>query len=146
MSAAAFESSIETTNINGNLHFKENDDCTICMGENTGEALKVKCGHIFHDACIKPWLAKQATCPLCREDLSEPYKFENIHILYAAGATVAASIAGKVTGATISMIGDYISSESSKGLYLAGALAGAFALKTMYDLGSSYFTTRPEEA
>lgn len=29
---------------------------------------KLPCRHMFHTKCIKSWLRKQSTCPLCRTD------------------------------------------------------------------------------
>ncbi|KAK0423378.1 hypothetical protein QR680_008113 [Steinernema hermaphroditum] len=42
--------------------------CTVCFdsiaeGERYG---KLDCGHLFHPACISPWLRYHNTCPTCR--------------------------------------------------------------------------------
>ncbi|KAI8578175.1 hypothetical protein K450DRAFT_248467 [Umbelopsis ramanniana AG] len=42
--------------------------CAVCkedyrMGER---ALKLPCYHVYHRDCIKPWLKRKKTCPLCR--------------------------------------------------------------------------------
>lgn len=29
-------------------------------------AIKLKCGHVFHRACLQEWLQKNMTCPICR--------------------------------------------------------------------------------
>ena len=49
-------------------------ECFICM-ENFVEnevITKIKCDHIFHKDCIKPWLCKQSTkCPICRVEVDK---------------------------------------------------------------------------
>jgi hypothetical protein len=42
------------------------EDCAICLGGEEGSGAKLPCGHIFHYDCLSKWVAKQATCPLCR--------------------------------------------------------------------------------
>ena len=44
------------------------EKCTICL-EDCKTAVKMKCGHIFHEHCIDTWLEESTTCPLCRRDL-----------------------------------------------------------------------------
>ncbi|KDO30502.1 hypothetical protein SPRG_04404 [Saprolegnia parasitica CBS 223.65] len=42
-------------------------DCTVCMQSlEDGVAVRVACGHIFHEACLAPWLELRSTCPTCR--------------------------------------------------------------------------------
>lgn len=47
--------------------------CSICL-ENYSEKETVtmisRCGHSFHATCIRQWLGKNATCPVCRTSLS----------------------------------------------------------------------------
>mmetsp|Transcript_60187 Transcript_60187/g.176627 ORF Transcript_60187/g.176627 Transcript_60187/m.176627 type:complete len:302 (-) Transcript_60187:17-922(-) len=40
--------------------------CLVCLDdfEWDDKAAKLTCGHVFHEKCIKPWLLKQALCPL----------------------------------------------------------------------------------
>ncbi|KAG0366381.1 hypothetical protein BGZ54_005411 [Gamsiella multidivaricata] len=46
-------------------------ECSVCKDEFTKEdnCLQLKCRHIFHDDCIKPWLKTSGTCPTCRFEL-----------------------------------------------------------------------------
>jgi len=54
----------------------EKPNCAICLealhragpsAEDRGWAPEaLACGHAFHGACIRRWLAKAATCPLCK--------------------------------------------------------------------------------
>ncbi|MBA0855011.1 hypothetical protein Goshw_007923 [Gossypium schwendimanii] len=47
-------------------------DCTICLEELEvgGEAARMPCSHVFHEACIVTWLKKKKCCPCCRFDFS----------------------------------------------------------------------------
>lgn len=44
------------------------DNCVICLDDfKDGMALKrLPCGHLFHPACIGPWILDHATCPTCK--------------------------------------------------------------------------------
>lgn len=49
-----------------------NRDCCICFYEhNVGDVqvARLPCGHLFHQRCIRDWLAKKCTCPICRYEL-----------------------------------------------------------------------------
>lgn len=43
-------------------------ECIICMEELAGgtDATKMPCSHIYHVDCIKQWLERSCSCPLCR--------------------------------------------------------------------------------
>lgn len=47
-----------------------NIECFICFTDFTKKSLviELKCSHIFHKSCIKPWFKKDRRCPLCRQD------------------------------------------------------------------------------
>jgi hypothetical protein len=42
--------------------------CSICLDEfKRGENVcELPCKHIFHDGCVREWLKREATCPVCR--------------------------------------------------------------------------------
>ncbi|KAJ4746221.1 RING/U-box superfamily protein [Rhynchospora pubera] len=43
--------------------------CSICLADyNDTDVLRVlpDCGHMFHVACVDPWLKSRPTCPVCR--------------------------------------------------------------------------------
>ena len=45
------------------------DDCSICFDSLQGETLLqcvTTCKNYFHEACLKIWLSKNKSCPLCR--------------------------------------------------------------------------------
>jgi hypothetical protein len=39
--------------------------CSICL-ENVSYGCRLNCQHCFHSNCIKRWLIKTNTCPMCR--------------------------------------------------------------------------------
>merc|ERR1719277_2434427 len=49
----------------------EGTECSICLDELVaGEpALRIPCGHLFHEECVKDWLNKSNECPVCRFEL-----------------------------------------------------------------------------
>lgn len=53
---------------NGKLEYPQ---CIICITdiEKGSDTLLIPCGHMFHEPCIKSWLDKHNTCPVCRFEL-----------------------------------------------------------------------------
>jgi len=49
----------------------ESTDCSICLDELVvGQpALRIPCGHLYHEDCVKDWLRKSNECPVCRFEL-----------------------------------------------------------------------------
>lgn len=49
----------------------ESSECSICLDElEVGEpAIRLPCGHLFHEGCILDWLKKSNECPVCRFEL-----------------------------------------------------------------------------
>lgn len=43
----------------------ETEICSICL-ENISYGCRLNCQHCFHPNCIKRWLIKTNTCPMCR--------------------------------------------------------------------------------
>lgn len=45
--------------------------CAVCIDSyKAGEVVTVlTCDHIFHKACIEPWLLERRTCPMCKCDI-----------------------------------------------------------------------------
>jgi hypothetical protein len=45
-------------------------ECCICLDEfhDRERLAKLRCGHVFHSACIKKWLVHDLRCPTCRTD------------------------------------------------------------------------------
>ena len=46
-----------------------NEGCSICLSKVNKPICKTKCGHNYHITCIKGWLDKNDSCPLCREKI-----------------------------------------------------------------------------
>jgi len=51
--------------------------CTVCCDSifQGKKGMFMPCGHIYHPDCLKPWLEKNNTCPVCRYEL--PLEEEN---------------------------------------------------------------------
>jgi hypothetical protein len=51
--------------------FIEKLECPICLTffEYNIDYTALKCGHIFHDECVKPWVENHHSCPVCRADV-----------------------------------------------------------------------------
>lgn len=47
------------------------NQCPICLAENNRDLLKLLCGHIFDERCVKTWFNISFTCPVCRRPFSE---------------------------------------------------------------------------
>ena len=41
-------------------------ECSICQDELSGQVKRMRCGHMFHFDCLRPWLNIHNTCPVCR--------------------------------------------------------------------------------
>lgn len=50
----------------------ENAECAVCRSEYSigEEGKRLPCDHIFHPACIDPWLQLHDSCPICRCNLN----------------------------------------------------------------------------
>ena len=48
--------------------FADTLTCSICRGL-LEDPVTAKCGHLSCQVCIKSWLARQRTCPICREQI-----------------------------------------------------------------------------
>lgn len=46
-------------------------ECPMCLEEYVSgeEVLSLPCKHVFHEACLSPWLIKSLQCPMCKQDL-----------------------------------------------------------------------------
>jgi len=64
--------SLPRVKVSGNdLEKNESSECSICLdalvlGE---QALRIPCGHLYHEDCIYDWLKKSNECPVCRYEL-----------------------------------------------------------------------------
>lgn len=53
-------------------------DCSICHDNFKENAFKLSCGHYFHYDCLKNWIDKKNSCPLCRLELLSDQNRENL--------------------------------------------------------------------
>lgn len=57
------------------IDLKDDTDCVICFSEMDKETESLEdcgtCKKYFHTQCISAWKQHNATCPLCRGDLSK---------------------------------------------------------------------------
>ena len=60
--------------------------CTICLENGQETQTRLNCGHIFHEKCLEDWLKINATCPLCRKEVSRTpllaYEEEEVESLF----------------------------------------------------------------
>ncbi len=53
-------------------HALWDEPCAICLSSFTCDELKaMPCAHLFHGACLDPWLRIKACCPLCKLPLPD---------------------------------------------------------------------------
>ena len=47
--------------------------CPVCSEDFVpdGKATQLPCSHLFHEACVLPWLDAKRTCPICRFELTD---------------------------------------------------------------------------
>ena len=107
------------------------DSCSICLermckGE---EALQLSCQHAFHAACLRPWLARSGSCPLCKhavdESCTRPASEEQRHTRRArSGAFLTTrTVPGLVLEALLLLV--VFASMGVAALLVAGIVLGA---------------------
>jgi len=55
--------------------------CVVCIDELVaGDKVRtLGCGHVYHAACVDPWLIERQTCPLCNDNVLEgAYRASNV--------------------------------------------------------------------
>eukprot|EP00123_Amoebidium_parasiticum_P005174 comp16414_c1_seq1/m.14326 comp16414_c1_seq1/g.14326 ORF comp16414_c1_seq1/g.14326 comp16414_c1_seq1/m.14326 type:complete len:475 (-) comp16414_c1_seq1:502-1926(-) len=73
--------------------------CAVCLEEfETGESVReLPCHHVFHTACIDPWLEKKATCPNCKYNIVSK-RYEPINLKDGQPALVSTANSERVGG------------------------------------------------
>ncbi|KAK7343958.1 hypothetical protein VNO77_13108 [Canavalia gladiata] len=54
--------------------------CSICLGDyKESDMLRLlpDCAHLFHLACVDPWLRLHSTCPICRKSSLQQHSASN---------------------------------------------------------------------
>lgn len=78
--AETFLRSMPVLRVTNNDIEEENDECTICFDKmSVGDAaMRIPCGHLFHEDCVRKWLESSNMCPVCRYELpTDDVAFEN---------------------------------------------------------------------
>ena len=44
-------------------------ECPICLDAMTDNSIRLRCTHEYHTACIHAWMARERTCPMCRDPI-----------------------------------------------------------------------------
>jgi hypothetical protein len=44
-------------------------ECAICLDAMTDNIIRLSCSHEYHTACIHAWMARERTCPMCRDPI-----------------------------------------------------------------------------
>lgn len=60
-----------------------NRECCICFRSHqvNDTVVRLPCGHLFHQPCIKEWLEKKCTCPICRYEIPTDNALFEMHRL-----------------------------------------------------------------
>jgi len=69
----------------------ESPECSICLDDLViGEhALRIPCGHMFHESCVQVWLRKSNECPVCRWELpTDDAEYERGRVMRMAGRRI----------------------------------------------------------
>ncbi|XP_075078717.1 E3 ubiquitin protein ligase RIE1-like isoform X2 [Nicotiana tabacum] len=68
--ARAFDLSIKLHKYESSTSLESNENCCICLDDYCdGEELaKTDCGHLYHVDCIKKWIERNKSCPICKRD------------------------------------------------------------------------------
>ncbi|KAK4776654.1 hypothetical protein SAY86_005342 [Trapa natans] len=63
-------------------HLRSNSHCVVCLEkfEIGLEARQMPCNHLYHSACIIPWLVQHNSCPICRQELPENMSGGSAHL------------------------------------------------------------------
>ncbi|XP_057290168.1 uncharacterized protein LOC130612840 [Hydractinia symbiolongicarpus] len=66
------------------LMTSKNVSCTVCLEdyEDGEELMLCPCGHGYHRECIKKWILRKNTCPLCNVLISKNIHEEIAPLLY----------------------------------------------------------------
>ena len=49
-----------------NNNNNETYDCCICLNCTEGKFVRLRCNHVYHEACINKWFGVKLVCPICQ--------------------------------------------------------------------------------
>jgi hypothetical protein len=57
-------------------------ECSICLETyRSGQEVSIlSCSHEYHSSCIKEWMIKNRSCPMCRKDIHNQPQFVTLLI------------------------------------------------------------------
>jgi len=87
-SAAALRTLPKVKVTSHDIEANESNECSICLDDLViGQpALRIPCGHLFHEDCVKDWLRKSNECPVCRYELpTDDAEYERGRLTRMAG-------------------------------------------------------------
>ena len=89
------ESSFKAPDPNtGAMHKTGRPECIICMDKlresDLVSPLPCHVNHLFHTACIRPWLLKNRNCPLCKREV-DPRDLSNVTGSFMLNQTLSAT-------------------------------------------------------
>ena len=76
-------------------------ECSVCLGpfEENQKAIRLNCGHLFHEECLRSWLGVRDTCPFCNTAgaraamrnvqvalINDPTRLHELNVYVAQGA------------------------------------------------------------
>ena len=93
------------------------DLCPICHDDykknQDNECLILKCGHIFHEICIKEWSKQQSKCPMCQSKVFIPILMKDIVKEAMQQGIEGSKKAGKYTIKVTSLIMVYLMTQGT---------------------------------
>lgn len=60
------EDSLPTAEAAAAADVEEGWCCAVCLGEEPQGVKVLRCGHMFHECCLRPWFRVSNRCPMCR--------------------------------------------------------------------------------
>ena len=67
--------------------FGEEGFCSVCQEDlKEGERIRTlrRCQHLFHAACLEPWILEHASCPMCRTTMGSVTLLDNFNTIMVA--------------------------------------------------------------
>jgi hypothetical protein len=99
-------------------------NCNICYEDyekaQTNECWLLKCGHIFHERCIKTWINVHQNCPSCRSKAFVPNLLKEIVTEIVIQGMEGAKKVGKYIAFIISIIALHIFTHRSLNYFFPG--------------------------